>query len=210
MFRVSIKEIKRKELPELDDEFAQDVSEFDTLQEYREDIAKKLTGRKEEAAKREKENTVVDRIIENAQMEIPDPMLDSQARQMAEEFARNLQYQGMQLEQYLQYSGMNVNSFLESLRPQAQKRIQSRLVLEAVVKAEGIEPSQEEIEEEIQKIASMYQMEAEQVKEQLEGDNQMENLKMDVAVQKAIDLVTAAAVEVEEQEAASVEEVPAE
>ena len=210
MFRVSIKEIKRKELPELDDEFAQDVSEFDTLQEYREDIAKKLTGRKEEAAKREKENTVVDRIIENAQMEIPDPMLDSPARQMAEEFARNLQYQGMQLEQYLQYSGMNVNSFLESLRPQAQKRIQSRLVLEAVVKAEGIEPSQEEIEEEIQKIASMYQMEAEQVKEQLEGDNQMENLKMDVAVQKAIDLVTAAAVEVEEQEAASVEEVPAE
>ncbi len=210
MFRVSIKEIKRKELPELDDEFAQDVSEFDTLQEYREDIAKKLTGRKEEAAKREKENTVVDRIIENAQMEIPDPMLDSQARQMAEEFARNLQYQGMQLEQYLQYSGMNVNSFLESLRPQAQKRIQSRLVLEAVVKAEGIEPSQEEIEEEIQKIASMYQMEPEQVKEQLEGDNQMENLKMDVAVQKAIDLVTAAAVEVEEQEAASVEEVPAE
>ena len=143
-------------------------------------------------------------------MVIPDPMLDSQARQMAEEFARNLQYQGMQLEQYLQYSGMNVNSFLESLRPQAQKRIQSRLVLEAVVKAEGIEPSQEEIEEEIQKIASMYQMEPEQVKEQLEGDNQMENLKMDVAVQKAIDLVTAAAVEVEEQEAASVEEVPAE
>lgn len=206
MFRVNIKEIKRKELPELDDDFAQDVSEFDTLQEYREDVTKKLTERKEQAVRRDKENAVVERIVENAQMEIPDPMVDSQVRQMAEEFARNLQYQGMQLEQYLQYTGMNTNSFLESLRPQAVKRIQTRLALEAVVKAESIEPSQEDLDEEIQKMASMYQMEVEKVKELLHGEDQMEGLKMDVAVQKAIDLVTDAAIEVEQQETASAQE----
>lgn len=206
MFRVNIKEIKRKELPELDDDFAQDVSEFDTLQEYREDVTKKLTERKEQAVRRDKENAVVERIVENAQMEIPDPMVDSQVRQMAEEFARNLQYQGMQLEQYLQYTGMNTNSFLESLRPQAVKRIQTRLALEAVVKAESIEPSQEDLDEEIQKMASMYQMEVEKVKELLHGEDQMEGLKMDVAVQKAIDLVTDAAIEIEQQETASAQE----
>ena len=206
MFRVNIKEIKRKELPELDDDFAQDVSEFDTLQEYREDVTKKLTERKEQAVRRDKENAVVERIVENAQMEIPDPMVDSQVRQMAEEFARNLQYQGMQLEQYLQYTGMNTNSFLESLCPQAVKRIQTRLALEAVVKAESIEPSQEDLDEEIQKMASMYQMEVEKVKELLQGEDQMEGLKMDVAVQKAIDLVTDAAIEVEPQETASAQE----
>lgn len=202
LFKVTIKEIKRKELPELDDDFAQDVSEFDSLKEYKESIEKRLTERKEQAAKSAKEDAVIEQIVENAQMEIPDAMIDTQVRQMAEDFAQRIRSQGLTVDQYFQFTGMNANSFMENLRPQAVRRIQSRLVLEAVVKAENIEASQEEIDAEIEKMASMYQMEADKVKELL-GENEMKSIALDIAVQKAVDLVTEAAKETKPKKTAA-------
>ncbi|MBQ9120005.1 MAG: trigger factor [Lachnospiraceae bacterium] len=188
MFKVTVKAIKVKELPELDDDFAQDVSEFDTLAEYKEDVKKNLTERKEKEAKSAKEETVVEKIIENATMDIPQPMVETQKRQMAEEFAQRLQMQGLGLEQYFQFTGMDANKFMETLEPQALKRIQSRLVLEAVVKAENITVSDEEVEAEMQKMADAYKMELDKVKE-LIGEEERKSLSQDIAVQKAVDFV---------------------
>lgn len=156
VFKVTIKEIKVKELPELDDDFAQDVSEFDTVDEYKEDLKKKLLENKEAALKREKEEDVVGKIIENATMEIPDPMVDTQVRQMVQEFSQRIQSQGLSLQQYMQFTGMTPESLTNELQPQALKRIQSRLVLEAVVAAENIETSDEDLEKELEKMAEMY------------------------------------------------------
>ena len=194
MFKVTVKEIKKKELPELDDEFAKDVSEFDTLAEYKEDIKKGLLEKKEKAAKTAKEDAIVDKIIENASMEIPDAMLDTQVKQMANEFAQRLQSQGLSVEQYFQFTGMDANKFLENIKPQAMKRIQSRLVLEAIVKAENIEVSDEDITKEIEEMAKNYQMDADKVRELVTP--QMDDMKMDLAVQKAVDLVAAEAKEI--------------
>ncbi|MCI8380057.1 MAG: trigger factor [Lachnospiraceae bacterium] len=194
MFKVQIKEIKMKELPELDDEFAQDVSECDTLEEYRNETREKLLESKEAAIKREKEEDVVNKIIENAQMEIPEQMVAAQTRQMTQEFAGRLQSQGLSLEQYMQFTGLTAQKMVEELEPQALKRIQSRLVLEAVVEAEHIEVSDEDFEKEIENMASMYQMEAEKLKE-IMGDAEKEQVRMDIAVQKAVDFVVDAAQE---------------
>lgn len=192
MFKVKVNEIKAKELPELDDDFAQDVSEFDTLAEYKEDVKKKLTERKEQEVKRAKEEAVIEKIIENASMEIPEPMVDAQVRQMVEDFAGRIQQQGMSFEQYMQFSGMTPDTMLEQMRPNALKRIQSRLVLEAVVEAEKIEISDEKVDQELADMAKMYQMEADKLKE-LMGEREMKQLKMDIAVQEAANLVTDAA-----------------
>lgn len=189
MFKVKIHEIKAKELPELDDDFAQDVSEFDTLAEYKEDVKKKLTEKKEQEVKRAKEEAVIEKIIENASMEIPEPMVDAQVRQMVEEFAGRIQQQGLSFEQYMQFSGMTPDQMLEQMRPNALKRIQSRLVLEAVVEAEKIEVSDEKVDQELADMAKMYQMEADKLKE-LMGEREMKQLKMDIAVQEAANLVT--------------------
>ena len=194
VFKVTIKEIKVKELPELDDDFAQDVSEFDTVDEYKEDLKKKLLENKEAALKREKEEDVVGKIIENATMEIPDPMVDTQVRQMVQEFSQRIQSQGLSLQQYMQFTGMTPESLTSELQPQALKRIQSRLVLEAVVAAENIETSDEELEKEIEKMAEMYQMEADKLKE-LVGEEEKKQIALDLAVQKAVELVVDAAVE---------------
>ncbi len=194
LFKVKIKAITAKELPELDDEFAVDVSEFDTLAEYKEDIKKNLLEKKEKEAKFAKEDAVVDKIIENATMEIPDAMIDTQTRQMAEEYAQRLQMQGLNLEQYFKFTGMNANSFMENLKPQALKRIQCRLVLEAVVKAENIAVSEEELDKEFDTMAQTYRMEKDKLIE-LIGEKEKEQIKMDVAVQKAVDLVRDAAKE---------------
>jgi trigger factor len=188
LFKVKIKEIKVKELPELDDDFAQDVSEFNTLDEYKESIKATIKESKEKELKVAKENEIVDKIIEGATMDIPDPMVESQVNQMAEEFAQRMQYQGLSIQQYFQFTGMDANKFLESLRPQAVKRIQSRLVLEAVVKAENIEASEEELEKELTNMASQYQMEADKLLE-LVGEKEKEQIKADIAVQKAVDFV---------------------
>ena len=195
VFKVKINEIKVKELPALDDDFAQDVSEFDTLDEYKENIKATIKESKEKELKTAKENEVVDKIIENTTMDIPEPMIESQVRQMADDFAQRVQYQGLSLEQYFQFTGMDAQKFIESLRPQALKRIQSRLVLEAVVKAENIEVSEEELEKELTEMASMYKMEIEKIKEMM-GDKEKEQVKADVAVQKAVDFITEAAKEV--------------
>ncbi len=194
LFKVVVKEIKMKELPELDDDFAQDVSEFNTLDEYKESIKATIKEGKEKDLKTEKENEIVDKIIEGATMDIPEPMIDSQVSQMAEDFAQRVKYQGLSIEQYFQFTGMDAKKFMESLRPQAVKRIQSRLVLEAVAKAENIEVSEEELEKELIQMAAMYQMEADKLKE-LVGEKEKEQIKADIAVQKAVDVVVEKAVE---------------
>lgn len=194
VFYVEINDIKVKELPEIDDEFAQDVSDFDTLEEYKEDLKKKLLENKEAALEREKEEEVIGAIIENSQMEIPDPMVDAQTRQMTQEFAQRLQAQGLSMEQYMQLTGLTPQKMIDELKPQALKRIQSRLVLEAVAVAENIEVSDEEYDKEIDKMAEAYNME----KDKLTGlvsDNEKEQIRMDIAVQKAVELVVASAVE---------------
>lgn len=195
LFEVKINGIKAKELPVLDDDFAQDVSEFDTLDEYKEDVKKKLAEKKEQEAKTEKENKVLEKIVENAQMDIPEAMIETQQQQLADEFAQRLSYQGLQLDQYFQFTGLTQEKFMEDLKPQALKTIQTRLVLEAIVDAENIEVSEEEVNAEYEKMASTYQMEVEKIKEILAG-SQEESMKKDLAVQKAIDFVTEQAKEV--------------
>ena len=194
LFKVKIKEIKVKELPELDDDFAQDVSECDTLDEYKAEVRTKLTEAKDAAIAREKEEDVVNKIIENATMEIPQQMVAAQTRQMTQEFAQRLQAQGLSLEQYMQFTGLTPQKMMEELEPQALKRIQSRLVLEAVVAAEGMEASEEDINKEIENMASMYQMEADKLKE-LIGEDEKKQIGLDICVQKAVELVVAEAVE---------------
>lgn len=194
VFKVKIKEIKVKELPELDDDFAQDVSNFDTIVEYKEDLKKKLTENKEEALKREREEAVIGKIIENAQMDIPEQMVDAQTRQMTQEFAQRLSSQGLSIDQYMQFTGLTPQKMIEELKPQALKRIQSRLVLEAVVAAENIETTEEELDKEIENMASMYQMEVDKLKEVI-GEEEKKQIGLDLAVQKAVEIVTEAAVE---------------
>lgn len=195
VFKCKVNEIKVKELPAADDDFAKDVSDFDSLDEYKEDIKKNLTEKKEKDAKTAKENAVVAKIVENAEMEIPDPMLDGQVRQMAEDFSRRIQSQGLSVEQYFQFTGMTPEKLLEQMRPEALKRIQNSLVLEAVAKAEDIQISDEKMEEEMIKMAEMYKMEIEKIKEII-GDNEKEQIKNDLAIQEAVTLVTEAAKEV--------------
>ncbi|MBO5352999.1 MAG: trigger factor [Lachnospiraceae bacterium] len=194
MFKVKVNGIKVKELPELDDDFAQDVSEFDTLDAYKNDLKATILERKEKEAKSVKEEAVIEKIIEGAKMEIPDAMVDYTVRQMADEFAQRIQMQGLSIEQYFQFTGMNANTFMENLKPQALKRIQSRLVLEAVVKAENITASEEDVNKEIENMAEMYQMEIEKLNE-LIGEDEKKSMAEDVAVQKALDFVMEAAVE---------------
>jgi len=188
VFKCTVKEIKEKQLPELDDEFASEVSEFDTLAEYREDVKKKLAEKKETEAKNAKEDAVIDAIIEEAQMEIPDAMLETQQRQMLDDFAQRMQAQGLSMEQYMQFTGLTPAALLEQIKPQALKRIQSRLVLEAVVAAEKLEASEEEFEEEVKVMAEAYQMEADKVKELL-GENGKKQVMQDICVKKAVTFV---------------------
>lgn len=210
LFKVAIKEVKMKELPDLDDEFASEVSEFDTLAEYKEDIKKKLTEKKEKEAKNAKEEAVIDAIIADAAMEIPDAMLETQQRQIVDEFAQRLQMQGLSLEQYFQFTGLDGQKMLEQTKPQAEKRIKSRLVLEAVAAAEGIVASEEDYENEIARMAEVYNMEADKVKETL-GDNEKarKQLMDDLAVTKAVEFVVSQAKETKPRakKAAKAEEV---
>ena len=189
-----------KELPEADDEFAKDVSEFDTMNEYREDIRKNLTEKKEAAAKREKENAAVAKAVENASMEIPEAMIMEQVRRMSDDFTRRIESQGITMEQYMQFTGMDADKLVEQMKPEALKRIQNSLVLEAVAKAENIQISDERLDEEIAKMAESYKMEADKLKE-LMGDYEKDQMKNDLAIQAAVELVTDAAVEVEAAEA---------
>lgn len=194
VFKCKLLGIKETELPELDDEFASEVSEFDTLDEYKEDLKATLKVRKEQEAKNKKEGLVIDKIIENAQMEIPEPMVETTKEQMLNEFAQQISYQGLSIEQYFQFTGMSKDKFLETATPEAERRIKSRLVLEAVAKTEDIQVSDEELEEELKKMAETYQMDYDQLVD-LVGDSEKEAIKLDIAVQKAVDFVTESAVE---------------
>ena len=196
VFQCDVKKIETKEVPELDDEFAKDVSEFDTLAEYKEDVKKNLTEKKENEARTAKENAAVDKAIENAQMDIPELMTTTECRQMMDDFARRMQQQGLSMDQYFQFTGQSMDKMMEDMKPQALKRIQTRLVLEKIAEVENIQPSEEEITEEIQKMADAYKMEADKIREAI-GESGIEQMKKDMAVQKAVTVIADAAVEVE-------------
>ena len=195
VFKCTVHEIKVKELPELDDEFASDVSEeSETLEEYKAEVKGRLKERKENDAKQKKEDQAVEKAVENAQIDIPEPMIDLQARQMADDFARRIMQQGLTLEQYFQFTGLSEEKMMEELKPQAEKRIRTRLVLEAVAAAENIEVSDERLDEELTKMAESYQMEVDKLKEFM-GENEKKQMKEDIAVQDAVTFITEAAVE---------------
>ena len=177
-----------KELPEIDDEFAAEVSEFETLEDYKADIKEKIRDRKKEAANTERENKIVDAAVEAATMDIPEAMIEEQVQQMTDEFAQRLSYQGLSMEQYLMFSGMDAQKFADDLKPQAVKRIETRLVLEAIAKAEDITASEEDFKAELEKMAGMYQMETEQLEKIIQGA-QKDQMMDDIAVQKAVDFL---------------------
>lgn len=199
LFKVTVKEIKKKELPKLDDEFASEVSEFETLKEYKASVKKNLTERRKEEAKREKENEVVEKVVENITVELPEPMIDEQTQQMIQEFAGRLSSQGLSFDQYMQMTGMTVDALMGQMKPEAEKRIRTRLALEAIVDAEKIKATAKDIDKEIENMANMYQMEVDKIKEMI-GDAEKEQIGKDLAVQKAVDFVVKNAVEVEPAE----------
>ncbi|WP_313075140.1 trigger factor [Lacrimispora sp.] len=192
MFKVTVKEIKSKELPELNDEFASEVSEFENLEEYKNDIKAKLAEKKEKEAATENEDNVVQKVVENSTMEIPEPMIESQVNTMVNDYARRMQSQGLSLDQYMKFTGMTIESLKDQMKPQALKRIQTRLVLEAVAKVENIAVADEAVEKEISGMAEAYKMEVDQVKEYL-GESGIVQMKEDLAVQEAVDFLVAEA-----------------
>ena len=194
VFKCTVHAIKAKELPEADDEFASEVSECETMEAYRAEVKQKIKDRKESEGKSKKEDQAVEQAIENAEMDIPQPMIDLQVRQMADDFARRIQQQGLTVEQYFQFTGLTQEKMMEEFEPQAVKRIKTRLVLEAIVKAENIEVSDERLDEEIQKMADAYQMEFDKLKEYM-GEAEAAQMKEDIAVQEAVTLITDASVE---------------
>ena len=195
VFKCTVHEIKAKELPELDDEFASEVSEeAETLEDYKAEVKAKIKERKENEGKEKKENQAVEQAVANAEIDLPAPRVDLQAKQMADDFARRIMQQGMSVEQYFQFTGLNEEKMMEELKPQAEKRIRTRLVLEAIVAAENIEVSDERLDEELQKMADSYQMKVEKLKEFM-GENEKKQMKEDIAVQDAVTLITEAAVE---------------
>lgn len=194
VFKCTVHEIKEKQIPEIDDEFAAEVSEFDTLDEYKADVKAKIKEQKENEGKQKKEDQAVEKAVANATMEIPEAMIDEQVRQMVNEFAQNMQYQGISFEQYCQITGMTLEKVQEETRPQAVKRIETRLVLEAIAKAENIEVTEERLDEEIKKMAESYNMEADKLKE-LMGEEEKKQMMEDIAVQDAVTFLVENAVE---------------
>lgn len=187
-FKCKIKDIKEKELPELDDEFASEVSAFDTMAEYKEDVKKSLEMKKADAAKIAKEEAVIDAVIEDAKMDIPDAMVETEQRQIIEEFSQRMRMQGLTMEQYMQFTGMTPQALMDQTKPQALKRIQSRLVLEAVAKAEDLKASEEDYAAEIKDMSEKYQMEEDKIKEML-GEKGKKQVEEDLAIRKAVDFL---------------------
>ena len=198
VFKCKVNEIKVKELPEANDEFAQDVSEFDTLAEYKEDLKKKLTERKEAAAKNAKEAAAVEAAVANAEMDIPDAMVDGQVRQMANDFARRIQSQGLTVDQYFQFTGMTAEKLMDQMKPEALKRIKNSLVLEAIAAKENFEIAEEKIEEELKKMSEAYKMEVDKIKEAL-GESGLDQMKAELKIQAAVDFIRDKATEVEKK-----------
>ncbi len=192
LFKVKVKEIQKRELPEADDEFASEVSDFDTLEEYRKDIQERLLKEKQKAAATENENRVVEKVVENAAMEIPDQMVDEEVNGMLNDYARRLESQGISFKKYVEITGMTADKIGEQMKPQALKRIRTRLVLEAVAKAENITASEEAVEAQFDRMAETYKMEKDQIKNMF-GEEQLKMMKEDLAVQEAVDFLVAEA-----------------
>lgn len=190
VFKVKVNEIKCNELPELDDEFAQEVGGVDTLAAYKEELKKGLVEKKEEEAKKTKEDEAIQKIIDKSEMDIPEAMITTQCESMVEEFAQRLAQSGLSMEQYMQFSGTTVDQLMEQVRPEALSRIQSSLVLEQIAKDENIEITEEDIDAEIEKMAKMYGMEADKLKEYM-GEGEKKSMKRELAITKAVDLVMA-------------------
>ena len=192
VFKCELLEIQRKEFPEVNDEFASEVSEFETLEEYKADLRKKLEDAKMKSAAAQNENNVIAKVCENAQIDIPAPMIEMQTEQMIDDYARRMQSQGLPLDQYMQYTGMTMDKLKDQFRPQAERNLKTRLVLEEVAKAENIQVSEEAVDAEIKKMAEAYKIEPEKMKEYL-GDAEKENITMDLKVQEAVDFLVAEA-----------------
>jgi len=190
LFKVKINEVTTKELPKLDDEFASDVSEFDTLDEYKEDLKKQLEEKKVAEGKRAQEDEAIAAIVEASEMEIPEAMIQTQCESMVDEFAQRIAQSGLSMDQYLQFSGMTIDKLMEQVRPEAETRIKTSLVLEEIVKAENIEVSDEDVNAEIEKMAAMYGMEADKLKEYM-GENEKNSVKRDLGITKAVELIMA-------------------
>ena len=197
LFKVKINEIKTKEVPELNDEFASEVSEFDTLDEFKEDLKKNLVTQKENEAKGKKEDEAISKVVEACTMEIPDAMIETQCEDMIDEFSGRIAQSGLSMDQYLQFSGMTMAKLMEQVRPEAEKRIKTSLVLDAIANAENFEISDEEVDAEIEKMASMYGMEADKLKEYM-GEAEKDSMKKDLAIAKAVDFIMENAVEIAE------------
>ncbi len=194
VFGVKINSIKAEELPEIDDEFAKDVSEFDTLEEYKEDLKKTITERKQKQAESELKNKLLDQVVSASTMDMPKAMVDEQCDQMINEYAQTLRYQGMDMNQYMKYTGTTMESLVASVRPEAEKRLKENLVLEAIAKAEGVEASDEDVEKELENMAKMYGMELDQIKNAI-GESEIKNIKANLLNTKALDLLVANAVD---------------
>ena len=188
VFKVKIHEVKEKQIPELDDDFADDAG-FDTVDDYKADVKKKLEEKKANDAKKAKEDAVIEAIVEDAKMDVPEAMINTDARQMMDEFAQQLQMQGLSLDQYFMFTGSTKEAFMEQSKPRAEKRIKARLVLEAVAKAEKLEATDEEVDKEFADMAEQYKMEVDKIKS-LIGDVEKENIKKEIAIKKAVDFVT--------------------
>ena len=194
VFKCTVHSIKAKELPELDDEFASEVSECETLEDYKAEVKKNIKERKEREGKEKKENQVIDLAAENAEIDIPEAMIKMKIREMAGELEQRIQQQGLTIEQYFQFTGMTEEKMLEELRPQAEKRIRTKLVLEEIVKAENIETTEERLTEELQKMAEAYEMEIDKLRGFM-GENEKKQMEEGLAVQEAIKLLVDSAVE---------------
>jgi len=196
VFQVKIHTIKAKEVPELSDEFISDISEFETLDEYKADVKEKLLKRKEDAAKGAKEDEAIQKIIDASKMDIPDPMIDMQCENMIQEFESRISQQGLSLEQYMQFSGSNIDKIKDQVRPEAVQRIQSSLVLEKIAEKENVEVTEDEINAQIDKMASVYGMPGEKMKEFL-SEEDTENIKRNLSIEKAVEIIMEHAVEQE-------------
>ena len=195
VFKCTVHSIKAKELPELDDEFVSDVSEkSETVDAYKAEVKAKIKERKENEGKQKREDQSVEQAVANAEMDIPEAMISFQSRQMVDDFARRIMQQGMTMEQYFQFTGLSEEKMMEEFKPEAEKRIRTRLTLEAIVAAENIEVSEERLDEELQKMADSYKMEVDKLKEYM-GENEKKQMKEDIAIQEAVTLIANAAVE---------------
>ncbi|MCR5526794.1 MAG: trigger factor [Lachnospiraceae bacterium] len=188
VFKTTVKKIQAKELPELNDEFASDVSEFDTLAEYKDDVKKKIAERKEAQAKAKKEDEAIEAIVKDSKMDIPEAMVETEAEQLLDNYAVRLQQQGLSLDMYMKYTGITRDKLMDQMKDQAKKNIESRLVLEAIVDAEKLEASDEEFENEVKKMADQYKMEVDKLKDVI-GEREQKAIRGDIAIQKAVDLV---------------------